>query len=155
MPDAENAVRSTADREAVARALHDADQPTLGYERRSPDEPTDPDGTWRSYLPMADRFLDSGIRLAPQIEVAMLNPGESASCSNCGCPDGSDRTLSGGFWCGCECHPENVEIDTDLIRNAADAQCRLDEIIGLINAADDGDEPPTNRDIYLIATGRA
>lgn len=34
------------------------------------------------------------------------------------------------------------------------AQQRLDEIVNLINAADDGYEPPTLREIYLIAKGR-
>lgn len=34
-------------------------------------------------------------------------------------------------------------------------QERLDQIVSLINAADDGDEPPTLREIYLIAQGRA
>lgn len=36
-----------------------------------------------------------------------------------------------------------------------DAQKRLDRIAGFIDAADDGDEPPTLREIYLIARGRA
>lgn len=36
----------------------------------------------------------------------------------------------------------------------SEAELRLAEIIGRINAADDGDDPPTLRDIYLIAQGR-
>ena len=40
-------------------------------------------------------------------------------------------------------------------RDDADAQTRLGRIAGLINDADDGAEPPSLREIYLITEGRA
>lgn len=55
------------DREALAKALFDADAPVVGYERRYPDEGNEDVQTgqeWRYYLPMADR-LAAGFRRSP------------------------------------------------------------------------------------------
>ncbi len=75
------------DREALAKALFDADAPVVGYERRYPDEGNEDVQTgqeWRYYLPMADR-LAAGFRRSPvPPEVDKPEPQPEDYCHRCG-----------------------------------------------------------------------
>lgn len=61
--DARSTLRAhpTLDRDELARAIHEADEPTLGYERRYPEEPPganwSTEESWRHYLPHADAVV--------------------------------------------------------------------------------------------------